>query len=706
MAEETKSYKINTSDDSIFEGTRASIYLQNAVIAGLMHNVYMLALVKDQMDESYFKDPSCCVIFRGLVKYYEDYQDIPKDMNTLNLSIDRSYINLGATKDQVLSRAKDLFVAGKEIQDNEKFITKCAEELIVKIRTNKAASKALDKLKNNIAGELDTQELVQDMIDSMSVNLAPSPVYTMSDLKMLERARKEAYGDGDSHDKVIKSCMPSINKILQYQGYQVGTLNLFVASPGCFTGDTKIMTLDGKSHTLQEMYENKMRIGIYGCDKEGNLSTDIADSIYLSDYVTELIEVEVDRFYKIKCTPDHPFMLRDGKYKRADELKVEDKLMPITREKVKFNQYKKDEESEVFVKIGKDKCEMIFNKDKKPYYTSILSSNSDCNNIGYIQYKDNNRMNNYPDNIEINKGTDTILKIDKYKIKNIVKYYVNTSKVTKVTKMKLEVAVPVYGIVNAGRNQNYAIVLNKKRGIFVSNTGKTSFLINEASFAAQQGKTVMHIYLGDMVYQDSTIRYLSNITGILQNDIARMSEEEQAKLIVQTNEYYPGVMDRINYMCFPTGEITVNELIEMIKKDQIRNEKHYDLINVDYADNFKKVMDNNYIESGYIYERLAWFGRVNKTVVLVASQPKLTYWGDEIIPLEGAAESSRKQHIVDTLFSIGRAAKGLNFGTFFAAKVRRGQTGGMFRYQSHWERCKIEEINDNQYKDLRSANGI
>ena len=699
------SYSIDTEDQSIFEGNKASVYLQNAVIAGLIHNSYMFALVQSQeVNESYFRDSSCSIIFKGLAEYFKEYQDLPKNLNDICLAVEKAYIGgKGVKLDQVISRVKDLYRAGLDLRGNDRYIAKCTEDLIIKVKTNKAASKVLDKLKNinEGSGTLNIQEFVQEMIDSMNVNLEPIAVYNMSDMSRLEEIRKEAYGEeGESRSRVVKSCIARINESFQYGGYQVGTLNLIVSPPGCFTGDTKIMTLDGSYHSLQELYENKMKIGIYGCNKEGKLSVDLAESVYLSDYVDRLIEIEIDRNYRIKCTEDHPFMLRDGNYRRADQLREGDLLMPITREKVRHKKVKRDSKEKVSV----ERIEMIFNRDKEYAYTSLLSSN--LKDIDLVEYRDRNPQNNYPDNLLERDSSEFTLIKDNYKIKNIKKYYFNEPRVTKITRLRLEERVPVYGIINAGRNHNYAIKLNQKRGVFVSNTGKTSFLINEGAYAAQQGKEVLHVYLGDMITQDSNIRYLSCISGLLQNDIAGMSIEDYKRLIESINNQYPGVLSRINCMCFATGDISVNKLLEVIKKDQVKNNKHYDFINIDYADNFEKTMDNTYQEAGYIYERLAWFGRTNHSVMMVASQPKLTYWSEEIIPMEGAAESSKKQHISDSILTMNRAAKGLTFGTIFVAKMRRGTTGNILRYQSHWERCKIVGIEEETYKQLRHDAGM
>ncbi|MEJ7652064.1 MAG: hypothetical protein WKH64_01245 [Chloroflexia bacterium] len=45
----------------------------------------------------------------------------------------------------------------------------------------------------------------------------------------------------------------------------------------------------------------------------------------------EVVRVTLDNGETITCTPDHRFMLRDGSYKLAAELRLEESLMPLYR---------------------------------------------------------------------------------------------------------------------------------------------------------------------------------------------------------------------------------------------------------------------------------------------------------------------------------------------------------------------------------------
>lgn len=101
---------------------------------------------------------------------------------------------------------------------------------------------------------------------------------------------------------------------------------------GCFTGDTKIRLVDGRSLTIEELLlEQKYRTNwVYtvNVDKKIIEPKRIKD-VFQTKLVTDILEVELDNGEKIHCTPEHRFMLRDGTYKEAQNLSVGESLMPL-----------------------------------------------------------------------------------------------------------------------------------------------------------------------------------------------------------------------------------------------------------------------------------------------------------------------------------------------------------------------------------------
>ncbi|MEK7154343.1 MAG: DNA gyrase subunit A, partial [Patescibacteria group bacterium] len=102
---------------------------------------------------------------------------------------------------------------------------------------------------------------------------------------------------------------------------------------GCFTGDTKVVLTDSREITfinlVKESQKGKKNY-TYTFNHESN-SIEIAEIVNprLTKKATELVEVILDNGEKIKCTPDHRFMLRDGSYKEAQFLQNGDSLMPV-----------------------------------------------------------------------------------------------------------------------------------------------------------------------------------------------------------------------------------------------------------------------------------------------------------------------------------------------------------------------------------------
>lgn len=105
----------------------------------------------------------------------------------------------------------------------------------------------------------------------------------------------------------------------------------------CFTGDTEIPLLDGTTKTLEQLSkENSEEFWVYSCTEEGNIVPGRAHSARLISQSASVLKVTLDNGEEIKCTPDHKFMLRDGSYKEAKDLRPNESLMPLytTYEKV------------------------------------------------------------------------------------------------------------------------------------------------------------------------------------------------------------------------------------------------------------------------------------------------------------------------------------------------------------------------------------
>jgi dCTP deaminase len=105
----------------------------------------------------------------------------------------------------------------------------------------------------------------------------------------------------------------------------------------CFRGDTRVALADGSAPTLEEMARRaeagEMFWG-YGIGPHGRMLVTLLEAPRYVGRDT-LREVVLDSGASVFCTPDHLFLMRDGRMVEADRLRPGDSLMPLYRQLVR-----------------------------------------------------------------------------------------------------------------------------------------------------------------------------------------------------------------------------------------------------------------------------------------------------------------------------------------------------------------------------------
>jgi deoxycytidine triphosphate deaminase len=102
----------------------------------------------------------------------------------------------------------------------------------------------------------------------------------------------------------------------------------------CFSGDTRVALVDGTSPTLEEMArraDSGERFRGYSIGENGRVIVSLLDAPRFVG-TDALLEVELDNGEVIGATPDHDFMLRDGRMLPASALRPGQSLMPLYRD--------------------------------------------------------------------------------------------------------------------------------------------------------------------------------------------------------------------------------------------------------------------------------------------------------------------------------------------------------------------------------------
>ena len=113
----------------------------------------------------------------------------------------------------------------------------------------------------------------------------------------------------------------------------LGTDNEVKKGEFCFTGDTVVKLLDGTYSTMEDLVRRYLEgedLWVYSYDLEENEIVP-GEIVWAGETKTvdEIAIVTLDNGYEIKCTVDHLFLTRDGKYVEAQDLKSRTSLMPL-----------------------------------------------------------------------------------------------------------------------------------------------------------------------------------------------------------------------------------------------------------------------------------------------------------------------------------------------------------------------------------------
>lgn len=185
---------------------------------------------------------------------------------------------------------------------------------------------------------------------------------------------------------------------------------------------------------------------------------------------------------------------------------------------------------------------------------------------------------------------------------------------------------------------------------------------------------IIWIALGDMMKFDFVTRFTSVVT-----------RENYFNVVANPDRYFSTeireMANNLHLITVPSKKITTEGIIDLVENSGV----YYDIVVIDYDSNVKtKEETNSYDAGGELYDALSGLARPTNgdlaRLVFVASQPKVMFWSSEIIPLEGAGESSRKQHAVDLMITMGKANGPRPCGYMSVVKSRRGTSNAKSPY--------------------------
>jgi hypothetical protein len=175
----------------------------------------------------------------------------------------------------------------------------------------------------------------------------------------------------------------------------------------CFSADTLIPLLDGTEKSLKELSQKAESFWVYSYDIENKKIVPGKAFSRLTRKSAETIVVHLDNNTRIKCTPDHRFLLKSGEYCEAKNLTPEMSLMALYRR----YSTKEDDENVVGYEMCLDVLKNEWNfthrlvcsssEVKSATFTEnqLIFSADKSKEQRYRHHLDENKLNNSPDNL-------------------------------------------------------------------------------------------------------------------------------------------------------------------------------------------------------------------------------------------------------------------------------------------------------------------
>ncbi len=126
-----------------------------------------------------------------------------------------------------------------------------------------------------------------------------------------------------------------IKVLKSYKGYFNGLKDVIVGPIGtnpCVTGDTMVYVADGRGHVpIKQLAEANKDVPVFCLDNLGKTVIRYMRNPRVTGLNEKVYTVTLDDGSTLRTTANHKFRLRDGKYKKVEDLKYGDSLFILTR---------------------------------------------------------------------------------------------------------------------------------------------------------------------------------------------------------------------------------------------------------------------------------------------------------------------------------------------------------------------------------------
>ena len=282
---------------------------------------------------------------------------------------------------------------------------------------------------------------------------------------------------------------------------------------GCLTGDTLIPLVDGRVLPISEL-EKEEEFYVWSCTESGEVVAGRGHSSRVTKQVKKLLHITLDNGEVVRATHNHPFMLRDGNFVRADKLSIGASLMP----------FKTHDGSECgfmanYTRVFDPKT----NRYKFAHHIVADGVFGERTKGVHVHHKDHNQKNNAPCNLELMNASDHL----SYHAKTsslVVNWNGSQEQKDMLSSKRLEGVYDNahWGYTWNGSEKHRQWLATPEVKCAMKERGKTSALVTKWNGSTENSNTATQrnhdMWNSDKIYKDGKtyseyMRYMSKIRG-------------------------------------------------------------------------------------------------------------------------------------------------------------------------------------------------
>jgi hypothetical protein len=172
----------------------------------------------------------------------------------------------------------------------------------------------------------------------------------------------------------------------------------------CLSGNTSVPLLDGRKLTIKNIVESikkKEEMFVYSCNEKGMITHGKILDAVMTRPQANTWEIVLDNGERVRGTPDHPIMMRDGSYKKIEDITVGESVMPFETRISKFSAGDKLDGYEKVRNPGNNTEEYTHTIIARERLLRETGEEIHFKNAGLvIHHSDFNKRNNNPTNLE------------------------------------------------------------------------------------------------------------------------------------------------------------------------------------------------------------------------------------------------------------------------------------------------------------------